>query len=85
MTIMLFPGPDDVPGDAKRLTFHESALYRTAAGRARRIYPGPIGELVFRELSAYVEFGYRLGNEGLIPRLADAVLAADANPPDISA
>jgi len=50
----------------------------------RRIYPGPLGELVFRELSAYVEFGYRFGHDGLILRLADAVLATDPNPSDAS-
>jgi len=79
-----FPGPDRIPGDAKRLAPHESARYRTAAGHARRIYPGPLGELVFRELSAYVEFGYRFGHDGLILRLADAVLATDPNPSDAS-
>jgi hypothetical protein len=43
------------------------------------MYPGPLGELVFRELHAYADFGYRLDNDGLIPRLATAVLAVRAD------
>jgi hypothetical protein len=42
------------------------------------------GEPVFRELSAYVEFGYHLGHDGLILRHTDAVLATDPNPSDAS-
>lgn len=60
------------------LQFHESARLRTAALQARRSYPGPLGELVSRELTAYADFGYRLSNDGLIPRLATAVLATRA-------
>lgn len=44
-------------------------------GSGRRLYPGPVGELVYRELTAYAEFGYRFDCDGLIPRLAAAVLA----------
>lgn len=45
-------------------------------GGSTRIYPGPLGELVYRELTAYAEFGYCFSNNGLIPRLAAAVPAA---------
>jgi hypothetical protein len=62
-------------GDAPELHFHERSRYRAAAGHARRIYPGPLGELVFRELNAYAEFGHRFNDDGLIPRLATSVLA----------
>lgn len=64
-----------VRGNAVTLQFHEFSRLRAAAVHARRIYPGPLGELVYRELTAYADFGYRLSNDGLIPRLATAVLA----------
>lgn len=75
MAIDLFPGHRTIRGDAPGLQRHEAARYRAAAGHARRVYPGPLGELVSRELSAYAEFGYRFDDDGLIPRLAAAVLA----------
>ena len=75
MTIKLFPAAPAIRGDAVTLEFHEGARLRAAALHARRIYPGPLGELVSRELIAYADFGYRLSNDGLIPRLATAVLA----------
>ncbi|GAA4875527.1 hypothetical protein [Actinomycetospora straminea] len=80
MTIKLFPAPPRIHGDAEALPPHERSRFRAAAWHARRIYPGPLGELVSRELSAYAEFGYRLSNDGLIPRLATAVLATRADP-----
>lgn len=81
MTIKLFPAPPPIRGDATQMPMHERARYRAAAGHARRIYPGPLGELVFRELTAYADFGYRLAGDGLIPRLATAVLAVRAEKP----
>ena len=44
-------------------------------GPCPRIYPGPLGELAYRELIAYAEFGYCFSDDGLISRLAAAVLA----------
>ena len=75
MTIRMIPAPPPVRGDAVALQFHESARLRAAALHARRVYPGPLGELVSRELTAYADFGYRLSNDGLMSRLATAVLA----------
>ena len=68
-------GSEDPRGRAE-LQPHERSRYRAAAGHARRVYPGPLGELAYRELIAYAEFGYRFSDDGLIPRLAAAVLAA---------
>lgn len=68
------PAGREIGGDAPEMALHERSRYRAAAGRPRRIHPGPVGELVFRELTAYAEFGHRFG-DGLIPRLAAAVLA----------
>lgn len=80
MTITLFPGPPRIPGDAPRLPFPEQVRFRAAARDARRLLPGPVGELVHRELTAYAEFGYRFGDDGLIERLAAAVLAMPPAP-----
>jgi len=80
MTIRLFPAPPRIRGNAATLPFHESARVRAAALHARRIYPGPLGELVSRELTAYADFGYRLSNDGLMSRLATAVLATRLQP-----
>lgn len=79
MTIRLFPGAPRIRGDAPELAQHGRSRCRQAACHARRVYPGPLGELVFRELSAYAEFGYRFDSDGLIPRLAAAVLATRAD------
>jgi hypothetical protein len=79
MTIKLYPAPPPIPGDATAMPYDEQARVRAAALRARRIYPGPLGELVFRELRAYAEFGYRLGDDAVIRRLATALLTT---PPD---
>jgi hypothetical protein len=75
MTIRLFPGAAPVPGDAGQLHLHESARIRAAALHARRVMPGPLGELVYRELSAYAEFGHRFTADALIPRLTTEILA----------
>ena len=50
-----------------------------AMGEAGTRYPGPVGELVRRELRAFVDFGYRFDGSGLVPRLVDELLG-DATP-----
>lgn len=49
----------------------------TAARWAREAFPGPIGELIEREISVYLSFGFRFDGSGLIFRLADQVLASN--------
>jgi hypothetical protein len=53
---------------------HERMRIRTAAFHAAQTYPGPIGELISRELLAWEEFGYRLGATGPIMRLVDTIM-----------
>lgn len=84
MTITLGPGPPTISGAAPTLAFHEKGSYRAAARHARRVFPGPVGELVHRELCAYAEFGYRFDTDGLIPRLAAAVLAIRSDDPQVA-
>jgi hypothetical protein len=66
------PTPQD--GSLPLLDLHERARYRAAAEYALRRYPGPVGELIHRELSAYAEFGHRFARDALIPHLAQDVL-----------
>lgn len=57
---------------------HERAHLEAAAEHATRVYPGPVGELLARELRAHAEFGYRFGRGGLISRVARRLLATPA-------
>lgn len=77
-SIRLFPPETPpIPGDPDgRLSPQESSRLRAAAHHAKRAYPGPIGELLARELTAYADFGYRFAAGGLFVRLADDVLGA---------
>lgn len=47
---------------------------RAAAFRATRLYPGPVGEVLSRELLTFEDFGYRLGSWGPTMKLVDHVL-----------
>jgi hypothetical protein len=64
-----------ITGSASPLLAHEKSRLRAAARHARRLYPDELGELVFRELTAYAEFGIRFSVDALIPRLATRILA----------
>ena len=80
MTTTAPPGTPEtrLPGDAVALAAHERSKLRAAAEHARRALPGPLGDLVHRELLAYAEFGYRMTSDALIPRLAADILARPA-------
>lgn len=58
------------------LAFHEKSALRAAALRAKRVYPGPVGELVSREILAWEDFGKLLGGDGLIMSLVRQVMTA---------
>jgi hypothetical protein len=76
MTVRLFPTPAPIRGDADPFSAHERSRVRAAAHHARRLYPGPLGALIHRELVAYAEFGYRFAVDALVPRLVTEILAA---------
>jgi hypothetical protein len=72
------PGTGPLRGTATALPIHERSRVRAAALHARRIYPGGLGELAYRELVAYADFGYRFAADALIPRLVAEILATVA-------
>lgn len=47
---------------APSLGVSEKQELRRLAHKATRLYPGPVGEIVARELITWEEFGHRLGN-----------------------
>ena len=57
------------------LNVHEKRRIQEAAGYARRLHPGPLGELAAREILAYAEFGYRFKQDALIPQLIEQIRA----------
>ncbi len=69
------------PGTAPRMDRHELSRLRAAAAHARRVLPGPLGELAARELAAHAELGYRGAADALLPQLARQVLAMAVTPP----
>ena len=56
-------------------TLSDRGRLNEAARRALSLYPGPVGQLVHREIQAYLEFGHQFGQPNLITRLAEDVLA----------
>lgn len=83
-----FPDPDiaEVMGmEPAPMDHHEKMRIRAAAFRATRIYPGPVGELVSRELLSWEDFGYRLGGNRLIMDLVEHVLKDSETRPDAAA
>jgi hypothetical protein len=81
MTIRNPAAAHGIAGSIEPLAHHEASRLRAAAHHARRVYPGPLGELVSRELTAYADFGHRLAADGLATRLARHVLTLTACPP----
>ncbi len=54
---------------------------RAAVFRARQVYPGPVGELIARELLSWDEFGHRLGGTQKSMTLVEHVLRTPAAGP----
>jgi hypothetical protein len=62
------------PNEPPRMPPDEQSRYGVAAECALRSYPGPVGELIHRELIAYARFGRRFAKDALIPRLMTQML-----------
>ncbi len=56
---------------------HEKMRLRAAAFRATKLWPGPVGKLIERELLSFEEFGQRLDHSGLIMRAVHDILTGD--------
>lgn len=64
-----------VPDTPGRLTSHDIWRLGMASVQARARYPGPVGELVQREIWAYRDFGHRFGGGGIVERIVAELLA----------
>lgn len=61
-------------GPVERSEAADRVRIREAAVRAAQVYPGPVGELLSRELLSWEQFGYRLGSRTAIMQIVDQVL-----------
>ena len=66
--------------DIARMDHQQRMRLRTAAFRATHLYPGPVGELLCRELQDWEEFGYRFGSGAFMTRLIDHLSSAPVAP-----
>jgi len=62
--------------DTPYMDHKEKLAVRTAAFRAVRLYPGPVGDLLSRELLSWEELGVRLGPDKLIMQLIEHLVAS---------
>lgn len=74
--------PERPPGSAELMDFKEKMRIRAAAFRASRVYPGPVGQLIAKELAAWEEFGIRLGGHSLILQVVAAIEQTPEPRPD---
>lgn len=59
---------------------HEKLRIRSAAFRATRLYPGPVGALISRELLSFEEMGLRLARDGVVMGVVEHVLKSALTP-----
>lgn len=76
---MTAPQVDDIPPPYVRpvdMDREEKMRLRAAAFRVTKVYPGPAGQILARELLAAEEFGYVGHRQSVTWQLADQVLKA---------
>jgi hypothetical protein len=73
MTLTIRP----VVPEEERMSREDKMRLRAAAFRVTRLYPGPIGALVAREILAWEEFGFKLGSDSIIAAAVDQILKAE--------
>jgi hypothetical protein len=62
---------------------HEQARLKAAAARARNLFPGPVGEFIYRELTGWGSCGMRFDQDGVTSRAIAAIMNAPLpEPPD---
>jgi len=69
-------------GPVERSEAADRVRIREAAMRATQVYPGPVGELLSRELMSWEQFGYRLGSRTAIMQIVDQILSESARRTD---
>jgi hypothetical protein len=67
------------------MEYPDRTRIRSAAFRACRVYPGPVGQLIAKELNTWEEFGMRLGGHSLIMQVVEAIEQTPEHRPDQSA
>jgi hypothetical protein len=70
----------DTTAIANRLPHPEISTALRAGWYARSAYPGPVGELVARELIAYVDTDVRVTSSALVRRVLEDVLRLPGAP-----
>jgi hypothetical protein len=58
----------------------DSKLYHRvslAILKARRLFPGPVGEMISVELSAWRDYGYWIGGQSMYSKLIDFIEEAE--------
>ena len=80
MTTGDFAGRAAPVGEVTRNADAERRRLAVAAHRALSTHPGSVGELIHREIHAFLDFGYRFNGDALIMRLAQEVTDADVVP-----
>lgn len=65
---------DVTPGLA--LSHDEQVRIRAAAVRAERLFPGPLGKWLARDLNSWSSAGFRLDQTGLTARMIEFLLKA---------
>lgn len=73
-TVAPWQVPHDARDPATPMELHEKSRLRAAAFRAKRRYPGPVGEVLSREILDWHEFGFRVSNGGLIMQLVEHIM-----------
>jgi hypothetical protein len=56
------------------MTYPERARVRLAANRVNRMYPGPVGAVLSRELWSWEQLGWRFGADAPMAALVDHIL-----------
>jgi hypothetical protein len=74
------PQEDETPAGPVPMDHLDRRRVRQAAYRAQRLYAGPVGAVLFRELLSWEEFGYRLGGDSVILELIEHILTAPGPP-----
>ena len=71
------PDPTQATAPPAKLDLHEKSTVSAAAHRAKRLFPGPVGECLFRELDGFAQWGYRMDQSGLMPRLVAHIMTLE--------